>query len=87
MAFFRKRRITMRCINPEREVRSYPDSEMRNPIGRGDSPEISWSSALFVVGRQMLLRVAVEVNQDVVVGTEVEVGQCLDLQPQTVTDE
>ena len=77
----------MRYINPEREVRSYPDSEMRKPVERDDSPEISWSSALFVVGRQMSLRVAVEVNQDVVSGTEVEVGQCLDLQPQTVTDE
>ena len=39
----------MRYINPEREVRSYPDSEMRNPIGRGDSPVTSWSSVSFIV--------------------------------------
>ncbi|MCH2571731.1 MAG: hypothetical protein MK103_10230 [Planctomycetes bacterium] len=37
--------------------------------------------------RQMLLRVAVEVNQGGVVGTEVEGGQCLELQPLAVTGE
>ena len=37
--------------------------------------------------RQMLLRVAVEVNQGGVVGTEVVVGQCLELQPLAVTGE
>lgn len=39
----------MWCIHPEMGVRSGPDTDMRNPVERGKSPETSWSSVLFVV--------------------------------------